>query len=83
MEKEIALPCSHKTDVSRMRTEVPALPVSALLALAMTGFICIITETLPAGLLPQIAAGLNISNSLAGQTVTAIRQARVQTSRCR
>ncbi|ERK16377.1 major facilitator family transporter [Pantoea sp. AS-PWVM4] len=37
----------------------------------MTGFICIITETLPAGLLPQIASGLSISNSLAGQTVTA------------
>ncbi|WP_083380127.1 MFS transporter [Paraburkholderia fungorum] len=37
----------------------------------MTGFICIITETLPAGLLPQIAAGLGISTSLAGQTVTA------------
>lgn len=47
------------------------LPISALLALAMTGFICIITETLPAGLLPQMAAGLNISNALAGQTVTA------------
>jgi predicted MFS family arabinose efflux permease len=47
------------------------LPLGALLALAMTGFLCIITETLPAGLLPQIAAGLGISTSLAGQTVTA------------
>lgn len=37
----------------------------------MTGFICIITETLPAGLLPQMAAGLGVSTSLAGQTVTA------------
>lgn len=37
----------------------------------MTGFICIITETLPAGLLPQMAAGLGISPALAGQTVTA------------
>lgn len=36
----------------------------------MTGFICIVTETLPAGLLPQMAAGLSISTSLAGQTVT-------------
>lgn len=46
------------------------LPLAALLALAMTGFICIITETLPAGLLPQMAVGLGISTSLAGQTVT-------------
>lgn len=47
------------------------LPVSGLLALAMTGFICIITETLPAGLLPQISAGLGISAAMAGQMVTA------------
>ncbi|MEC3909689.1 MFS transporter [Sphingobium sp. CR2-8] len=48
-----------------------AMPVSALLALAMTGFICIATETLPAGLLPQISSGMGISSGLAGQTVTA------------
>ncbi|HEY0209348.1 MFS transporter [Acerihabitans sp.] len=47
------------------------LPVLALLALAMTGFICIMTETIPAGLLPAISAGLGISASLAGQMVTA------------
>ncbi len=47
------------------------LPVAGLLALAMTGFICIVTETLPAGLLPQISAGLGISAALAGQMVTA------------
>ena len=47
------------------------LPVSGLLALAMTGFICIVTETLPAGLLPQISAGLGISAALAGHMVTA------------
>jgi predicted MFS family arabinose efflux permease len=47
------------------------LPFAALLALAMTGFICIVTETLPAGLLPQMAVGLDVSTSLAGQTVTA------------
>ncbi len=46
------------------------LPISALLALAMTGFTAILTETLPAGLLPHMAAGLNVSESLAGQTVT-------------
>ena len=47
------------------------LPVGALLALAMTGFICIVTETLPAGLLPLISEGLTISPSMAGQMVTA------------
>lgn len=47
------------------------LPIGALLALAMTGFICIVTETLPAGLLPLISKGLAISPSMAGQMVTA------------
>lgn len=51
-------------------TKPDTLPVSALLALAMTGFICILTETLPAGLLPQISAGLGVSQALAGQLVT-------------
>ncbi|HCM9621402.1 TPA: MFS transporter [Enterobacter cloacae subsp. cloacae] len=37
----------------------------------MTGFVCIVTETIPAGLLPQISAGLSISQSAAGQMVTA------------
>lgn len=46
------------------------LPLGALLALAMTGFICIVTETLPAGLLPEIGTGLGISASMAGQMVT-------------
>ncbi len=54
------------TDVGASET----LPISALLALAMTGFTAILTETLPAGLLPHMAAGLNVSESLAGQTVT-------------
>ena len=46
------------------------LPYGALLALAMTGFICIVTATLPAGLLPEIVTGLDISAALAGQMVT-------------
>lgn len=50
---------------------IPArLPWLALLALAMTGFICIFTETIPAGLLPHLAEGLNISKGMAGQFVT-------------
>lgn len=44
--------------------------MAGLLALAMTGFIAIMTETIPAGLLPQIGTGLGISNVAAGQLVT-------------
>lgn len=36
----------------------------------MTGFICILTETIPAGLLLQIGEGLGVSEALAGQLVT-------------
>lgn len=45
-------------------------PMAALLALAMTGFICILTETIPAGLLMGISADLDISQSMAGQMIT-------------
>ncbi|WP_338651391.1 MFS transporter [Lysinibacillus sp. Y5S-8] len=47
------------------------LPWAGLIALAMAGFICILTETIPAGLLIQISEGLAVSESLAGQLVTA------------
>lgn len=53
------------------RAQSDRLPIAALLALAMTGFICIVTETIPAGLLPQISSGLMISQAAAGQMVTA------------
>ncbi|MBL0847027.1 MFS transporter [Mammaliicoccus fleurettii] len=46
------------------------LPWFSLLAFSMASFICIMTETVPAGLLPQISEGLNVSNSYAGQLVT-------------
>ncbi|WP_339178305.1 MFS transporter [Paenibacillus sp. FSL R5-0701] len=46
------------------------LPWAGLLALAMAGFICILTESLPAGLLPQIAKDLGITEALTGQLVT-------------
>ncbi|MFX3646662.1 MAG: MFS transporter [Paenibacillus sp.] len=46
------------------------LPWAGLLALAMAGFICILTESLPAGLLPQIAKDLGVSEALTGQLVT-------------
>lgn len=46
------------------------LPLASLLALAMAAFITILTEALPAGLLPQIAQGLAVSEAWVGQTVT-------------
>ncbi|MDF3124653.1 MFS transporter [Rheinheimera sp. 1928-s] len=46
------------------------LPLAALLALALAGFVTILTEALPAGLLPQMSAGLGVSEALAGQLVT-------------
>ncbi|CQR58984.1 MFS transporter [Paenibacillus riograndensis] len=46
------------------------LPWGSLLALAMTGFICILTETVPAGLLLQITHGLGVTEAMAGQLVT-------------
>lgn len=46
------------------------LPWAALLALAAAGFLAIFTETIPAGLLPQLSAGLGISEPAAGQLVT-------------
>lgn len=46
------------------------LPLGALLALATAGFITVLTEAMPAGLLPQMSAGLNVSQALIGQLVT-------------
>ncbi len=47
------------------------LPLSGLLALAAAGFLTLLNEALPAGLLPQIAAGLGVAQALVGQLVTA------------
>ncbi|MNR84399.1 Purine ribonucleoside efflux pump NepI [compost metagenome] len=46
------------------------LPMAALLALAMSGFLALVTEILPAGMLLQISAGMDVSEALAGQFVT-------------
>lgn len=46
------------------------LPWAALLALATGGFITIVTETLPAGILPAMSRDLEVSESAAGQAVT-------------
>ncbi|MGS1078821.1 MFS transporter [Pseudoxanthomonas beigongshangi] len=48
----------------------PPLPWAGLLALACAGFITILTEALPAGLLPAISADLGVSEAWVGQLVT-------------
>ena len=51
-------------------TQNASLPISSLLALALAGFVTVLTEALPAGLLPQISVSLRVSEALAGQLVT-------------
>jgi len=46
------------------------LPLGKLLAFTLVGFLAIVTDTMPAGLLPQISAGLGVSEAIAGQLVT-------------
>lgn len=46
------------------------LPWNGLLVLAGAGFITILTEALPAGLLPQLSADLGVSQAMIGQMVT-------------
>ncbi|WP_332878926.1 MFS transporter [Massilia sp. S19_KUP03_FR1] len=52
----------------RARAAAP-LPLSSLLALTMASFVVILTEVLPAGLLPQLAASLHSSQSVMGQLI--------------
>ncbi|WP_207886916.1 MFS transporter [Pseudomonas sp. 30_B] len=46
------------------------MPIASLLALATAAFVTILTEALPAGLLPRMAQGLAVSEAWVGQTVT-------------
>ena len=47
------------------------LPLGGLLALAAAGFLTVLTEALPAGLLPSMGASLRVSPAMVGQLVTA------------
>jgi predicted MFS family arabinose efflux permease len=64
------------TSQAELRIDSPAapddrkLPWSPLLALATAAFIGILTEALPAGVLPEMARGLSVSESAAGQSLT-------------
>ena len=46
------------------------LPMASLLALFTAGFLGILNETVPAGLLPKMSTSLGLSESVAGQTIT-------------
>jgi predicted MFS family arabinose efflux permease len=46
------------------------LPLTGLLALAAAGFITIMLETLPAGILPAMSGDLRVSEAAVGQAVT-------------
>ncbi|MFC9997157.1 MFS transporter [Nocardia sp. NPDC127526] len=46
------------------------LPLSALLALTTAAFLTVLTEALPAGVLPAMSAGLHVSEAATGQLVT-------------
>lgn len=61
----------NQTTASALHNNTERLPLSGLLALAMAAFITLLTEIMPAGLLSSIAQGLNVSESLAGQFITA------------
>ncbi|MEQ1976434.1 MFS transporter [Xenorhabdus sp. SGI240] len=61
----------NKTTTSAQYKEIERLPIAALLALAMAAFITLLTEIMPAGLLSSIAEDLKVSESLAGQFITA------------
>ncbi|TCZ30585.1 MFS transporter [Pantoea agglomerans] len=60
----------HANTVFSETTTQRGLPLASLLAFAITGFIAILTETLPAGLLPEIGMGLDVSQVMAGQLVS-------------
>jgi len=55
--------------MSRMSSKV-AFPLIALLSFTVSGFLTIMTENMPSGLLPSIAKSLDVSESLAGQLLT-------------
>lgn len=59
-------------DSSSIPTPIPKdrLPIWRLLAFTVAGFMTIMTETMPAGLLPQISQGLGISQAMAGQLIS-------------
>jgi predicted MFS family arabinose efflux permease len=74
------LPSENVSITEKTKNSAPAsghsapagrFPWAALLVMALMGFLLIATETMPAGLLPQIASGLAVTEGTAGQFVSA------------
>ncbi|MFC5741327.1 MFS transporter [Dyella tabacisoli] len=63
-------PADDRSTVRAAAAAPARLPMAALLALAASIFITILTETLPAALLPQMSASLRVSEPLVGQLVS-------------
>lgn len=61
----------NQTTISAPAGSIERLPLGGLLALVMAAFITLLTEIMPAGVLSSIAADLKVSDSLAGQFITA------------
>lgn len=64
------MPSSSVARDDRPITIKSKLPMPSLLALFTAGFLGILNETVPAGLLPKMSASLGLSESVAGQTIT-------------
>ena len=60
-----SLVSAGRTDDARQK-----LPWSPLLALGLSAFISVLTEALPAGVLPEMARDLSVSEAAAGQLLT-------------
>ncbi|MEV6877218.1 MFS transporter [Amycolatopsis sp. NPDC051128] len=56
--------------MTSLRTGPTTLPLTALFALTTAAFVTVLTEALPAGVLPGMSAGLGVGESVAGQAVT-------------
>lgn len=61
---------SSATNEESLVSEKVRLPLAGLLALFAAGFLGIINETIPAGLLPGMSQSLGRSESAVGQTIT-------------
>ena len=61
---------SSATNGRTLISEKVRLPLAGLLALFAAGFLGIINETIPAGLLPEMSTSLGLSESVVGQTIT-------------
>ncbi|PRY65467.1 putative MFS family arabinose efflux permease [Glaciihabitans tibetensis] len=55
---------------SRRVSRPDRLPLAGLVALGTAGFVTIMTEALPAGILPAMSGDLGVTQAAAGQTVT-------------